>query len=31
MIEIAGSHDLAGDNPQGLAQAVNDFLADAGL
>jgi len=31
MVEIAGSHDLAGDNPQGLARAVNDFLPDAGL
>jgi len=31
MIEIEGSHDLAGDNPQGLSQAVNDFLAGAGL
>ena len=30
-IELAGSHDLAGDNPQGLSQAVNDFLAGAGL
>jgi pimeloyl-ACP methyl ester carboxylesterase len=30
-IELAGSHDLAGDNPQGLAAAVNRFLADAGL
>ena len=26
-IEVAGSHDLAGDNPEGLAAAVNDFLA----
>ncbi len=26
-IELAGSHDLAGDNPEGLAAAVNDFLA----
>ena len=31
VIEIAGSHDLAGDNPQGLAQAVDDFLAKADL
>ncbi len=31
VVEIAGSHDLAGDNPQGLAQAVGDFLAKAGL
>lgn len=30
-VEIAGSHDLAGDNPQGLSQAVNDFLTGAGL
>lgn len=30
-IEIAGSHDLAGDNPQGLSEAVNAFLKDAGL
>ena len=26
-IELAGSHDLAGDNPEGLAAAVSDFLA----
>jgi pimeloyl-ACP methyl ester carboxylesterase len=25
-IEIAGSHDLAGDNPEGLVGAVTDFL-----
>ncbi len=31
VVEIAGGHDLAGDNPQGLSQAVNDFLADARL
>ncbi len=31
VVEIAGGHDLAGDNPQGLAQAVGDFLAKAGL
>ena len=31
VVEIAGSHDLAGDNPQGLSQAVNDFLAGAKL
>jgi pimeloyl-ACP methyl ester carboxylesterase len=31
MVEIEGGHDLAGDNPQGLAQAVNDFLAGAKL
>jgi pimeloyl-ACP methyl ester carboxylesterase len=30
-IEIEGSHDLAGDNPQGLADAVNAFLKAAGL
>lgn len=30
-IELAGSHDLAGDNPDGLAKAVNQFLAGAGL
>ena len=30
-IEIEGSHDLAGDNPQGLSEAVNAFLKDAGL
>ncbi len=30
-IELAGSHDLAGDNPEELAAAVNDFLAAAGL
>jgi esterase len=30
-VEIAGSHDLAGDNPQGLADAVSNFLVDAGL
>jgi pimeloyl-ACP methyl ester carboxylesterase len=30
-IELAGSHDLAGDNPEGLAAAVNDFLGKAGL
>jgi esterase len=29
-IELAGSHDLAGDNPDGLANAVNQFLADTG-
>lgn len=27
-IELRGSHDLAGDNPDGLAKAVNQFLAD---
>jgi esterase len=30
-IELAGGHDLAGDNPDGLAAAVNDFLGKAGL
>jgi esterase len=30
-VELAGSHDLAGDNPQGLAQAVTSFLAASGL
>jgi pimeloyl-ACP methyl ester carboxylesterase len=30
-IELAGSHDLAGDNPDGLAQAVNEFLAKNSL
>jgi esterase len=30
-IELPGSHDLAGDNPQGLADAVGRFLAEAGL
>jgi pimeloyl-ACP methyl ester carboxylesterase len=30
-IELAGSHDLAGDNPDGLAAAVNDFLGNADL
>ena len=30
-IELAGSHDLAGDNPAGLANAVNKFLNDRGL
>ena len=30
-VEIAGSHNLSGDNPQGLAGAVNTFLAGAGL
>ena len=26
-VELAGSHDLAGDNPDGLAAVVSDFLA----
>ena len=30
-IELPGSHDLAGDNPQGLADAVSRFLGEAGL
>src|SRR5665647_2677023 len=30
-VELHGSHDLAGDNPEGLARAVNRYLADAGL
>jgi hypothetical protein len=30
-IELAGSHDLAGDNPDGLAKAISRFLAGAGL
>lgn len=30
-IELAGSHDLAGDNPAGLAKAVGKFLAKSGL
>jgi pimeloyl-ACP methyl ester carboxylesterase len=30
-IELTGSHDLAGDNPEGLAQAVSAFLADSKL
>jgi pimeloyl-ACP methyl ester carboxylesterase len=30
-IELRGSHDLAGDNPDGLAKAVNVFLGEAGL
>ena len=25
-IELTGSHDLAGDNPDGLVAAVHDFL-----
>lgn len=31
MVEIVGSHDLAGDNPYGLAAAVDDFLGETGL
>jgi esterase len=30
-IELAGSHDLAGDNPKGLSEAVNQFLEGAKL
>ena len=30
-VEIEGGHDLAGDNPQALSPAVNDFLAGAEL
>ena len=30
-IELAGSHDLAGDNPAGLTAAVGSFLDAAGL
>ncbi len=30
-IELKGSHDLAGDNPQELARAVTDFLATSRL
>ena len=30
-IELAGSHDLAGDNPDGLTNAVIQFLANAEL
>jgi esterase len=30
-IELAGSHDLAGDNPIGLANAINRFLSGAGV
>ena len=26
-IELTGSHDLAGDNPDGLVAAVHDFLS----
>lgn len=31
VVELTGSHDLAGDNPDGLAKAVSGFLADAGV
>jgi pimeloyl-ACP methyl ester carboxylesterase len=30
-IELAGSHDLAGDNPDGLVSAVRTFLEGGGL
>lgn len=30
-IELTGSHDLAGDNPDGLAKTVGDFLKKNGL
>jgi len=30
-LELKGSHDLAGDNPDGLAKTVNEFLAKSGL
>jgi esterase len=30
-IELAGSHDLAGDNPRGLANAVKQFLTGAAI
>jgi len=30
-IELQGSHDLAGDNPDGLVKSVSQFLAGAGL
>ena len=30
-IELAGSHDLAGDNPEGLVDAVRGFLGEARL
>jgi len=30
-VELDGSHDLAGDNPNGLAKVVNEFLAANGL
>jgi pimeloyl-ACP methyl ester carboxylesterase len=29
--ELAGSHDLAGDNPKGLARAVRSFLSESAL
>ena len=31
VIEIEGSHDLAGDNPQDLSDAIDAFLQDSGL
>ena len=30
-IELAGSHDLAGDNPDGLVRAIGDFLDKSSL
>jgi pimeloyl-ACP methyl ester carboxylesterase len=30
-VELEGSHDLAGDNPNGLAQAIRSFLTEAKL
>jgi len=30
-IALAGSHDLASDNPEGLTSAISDFLAKAGI
>jgi pimeloyl-ACP methyl ester carboxylesterase len=30
-VELAGSHDLAGDNPDGLAKAVRSFLDRSGV
>jgi len=30
-VELSGSHDLAGDNPEGLAKAVRGFLSESAL
>jgi pimeloyl-ACP methyl ester carboxylesterase len=30
-VELAGSHDLAGDNPDGLVDAVQTFLSRSGV
>jgi len=30
-IELSGSHDLAGDNPDGLSKTIAQFLTGAGL